>query len=101
MRKTNVPPVCRACAQLNSAVRSRPTCTVPVGDGQNRVRVAVGAVDGEPVAVAAARRTSPGRAAHLGGVADRVVDSPVPRDLGAARAQALVYAGLGGEEDGP
>ena len=40
MRKTNVPPVCRACAQLNSAVRISPTCTIPVGDGQNRVRTA-------------------------------------------------------------
>ncbi len=38
MRKTNVPPVCRAYAQLNRAVRMRPTCGVPVGDGQNRTR---------------------------------------------------------------
>ena len=38
MRNTNVPPMCRAYAQLNSAVRMRPTCGVPVGDGQKRTR---------------------------------------------------------------
>ena len=37
-RKTKSPPVCRAYAQLNSAVRIRPTCGVPVGDGQNLTR---------------------------------------------------------------
>ena len=40
MRNTRVPPVCRAHAQLNSAVRTRPTCGVPVGDGQKRTRTA-------------------------------------------------------------
>src|ERR1700712_2988513 len=45
MRNTNVPPVCRACAQLKSAVRTRPTCGVPVGDGQKRTRTSA------PVAV--------------------------------------------------
>ena len=44
MRKTKVPPVCRACAQLNSAVRTMPTCGRPVGDGQKRTRTS------EPVA---------------------------------------------------
>ena len=39
--RRSVPPVCRACAQLNSAVRIRPTCTMPVGDGQNRVRTSL------------------------------------------------------------
>ena len=47
MRKTNVPPTCRAYAQLNSAVRIRPTCGVPVGEGQKRTRTA------EPGAAAA------------------------------------------------
>src|SRR5512144_3348669 len=40
MRNTNVPPWCRAKAQLNSAVRARPTCGLPVGDGQNLTRTA-------------------------------------------------------------
>src|SRR6187549_1909026 len=40
MRKTNVPPVWRAYAQLNRAVRIRPTCGVPVGEGQKRTRTA-------------------------------------------------------------
>ena len=45
MRKISVPPVCRAYAQLNSAVRIIPTCGVPVGEGQKRTRTS------EPVAV--------------------------------------------------
>src|SRR5512144_1334349 len=40
IRNTNVPPTCRANAQLNSAVRARPTCGLPVGDGQNLTRTA-------------------------------------------------------------
>ena len=36
MRSTNVPPVWRASAQLNSAVRAPPTWKKPVGDGANR-----------------------------------------------------------------
>ncbi len=38
MRNTNVPPWWRANAQLNSAVRARPTCGLPVGDGAIRTR---------------------------------------------------------------
>src|SRR6187431_1078119 len=45
MRNTSLPPVCRAYAQLNKAVRIRPTCGVPVGEGQNLTRTSV------PVAV--------------------------------------------------
>src|SRR5687768_1179170 len=44
MRNTNVPLVCRAWAQLKRAVRIRPTCGVPVGEGQNRTRTGVSAV---------------------------------------------------------
>src|SRR5215467_12757486 len=46
MRKTRVPWWCRAYAQLNRAVRTRPTCGLPVGDGQKRTRT------GEPGALA-------------------------------------------------
>ena len=38
MRKTNVPPVWRAYAQLNRAVRTIPTWGLPVGEGQKRTR---------------------------------------------------------------
>src|SRR5512141_2312605 len=38
MRNTNVPPWWRANAQLNRAVRARPTCGLPVGEGQKRTR---------------------------------------------------------------
>src|SRR5215210_189796 len=38
MRNTNVPPWWRANAQLNSAVRARPTCGDPVGLGAIRTR---------------------------------------------------------------
>src|SRR3982750_298454 len=38
MRKTNVPPWCRANAQLKRAVLAMPTCGLPVGDGQKRTR---------------------------------------------------------------
>jgi len=41
MRNTKVPPVCRAHAQLNRAVRTIPTCGVPVGDGQKRTRMSL------------------------------------------------------------
>src|SRR6476661_11182712 len=44
MRNTKVPLVCLAWAQLKRAVRIRPTCGVPVGDGQNRTRTGVSAV---------------------------------------------------------
>src|SRR3954451_17688731 len=40
MRKTSVPWWCRANAQLNRAVRTRPTWGLPVGEGQNRTRTA-------------------------------------------------------------
>src|SRR5262245_29340291 len=40
MRNTKVPPTCRAYAQLNSAVRTSPTCGFPVGDGLKRTRTA-------------------------------------------------------------
>src|SRR6476620_9459069 len=53
MRNTKVPLVCRAWAQLNRAVRIRPTCGVPVGDGQNRTRTGVSAVT-SPVEAAGA-----------------------------------------------
>src|SRR5689334_25285344 len=46
MRKTRVPWWCRANAQLNRAVRTRPTCGLPVGEGQKRTRT------GEPGALA-------------------------------------------------
>ena len=36
MRRMNVPPVWRACSQLNSAVRTLPMCRKPVGAGENR-----------------------------------------------------------------
>src|SRR5262245_21063704 len=38
MRNTNIPPTCRAYAQLNNAVRTSPTCGFPVGDGLKRTR---------------------------------------------------------------
>src|SRR3954471_15906529 len=38
MRKTSVPWWCRANAQLNRAVRTRPTWGLPVGEGQKRTR---------------------------------------------------------------
>src|SRR5688500_7034199 len=38
MRKTRVPPWWRANAQLNRAVRTRPTWGLPVGEGQKRTR---------------------------------------------------------------
>src|SRR3954471_22868565 len=38
MRKTRVPWWCRANAQLNRAVRTRPTWGLPVGEGQKRTR---------------------------------------------------------------
>src|SRR6478736_924842 len=38
MRKTRVPWWCRAKAQLNRAVRTRPTWGLPVGEGQKRTR---------------------------------------------------------------
>jgi hypothetical protein len=38
MRKTSVPPLWRAYAQLNSTVRISPTCGRPVGEGQKRTR---------------------------------------------------------------
>ena len=38
MRKTKVPPVWRAQAQLNRQVRTMPTWGVPVGEGQKRTR---------------------------------------------------------------
>src|SRR3954454_15201232 len=40
MRKTSVPWWCRANAQLNRAVRTRPTWGLPVGEGQKRTRTA-------------------------------------------------------------
>ncbi|GAA3877585.1 hypothetical protein GCM10022243_47920 [Saccharothrix violaceirubra] len=43
MRNTTEPPVCRAYAQLNRAVRMRPTWGVPVGDGEKRTRTSEGA----------------------------------------------------------
>src|SRR5688500_11397133 len=46
MRKTRVPWWWRAKAQLNRAVRTRPTWGLPVGDGQKRTRT------GEPGALA-------------------------------------------------
>ena len=42
-RSTNVPPKCRANTQLNSALRTLPTCRLPVGDGGNRTRTWSGA----------------------------------------------------------
>src|SRR5690349_17445428 len=42
MRKTRVPWWCRAKAQLNRAVRTRPTWGLPVGEGQKRTRTADG-----------------------------------------------------------
>ena len=36
IRSTNVPPLWRASAQLNSAVRAPPTWKKPVGDGAMR-----------------------------------------------------------------
>src|SRR6478736_7617169 len=41
MRKTRVPWWWRAKAQLNSAVRTRPTWGLPVGEGQKRTRTSV------------------------------------------------------------
>src|SRR5580698_8081716 len=38
IRSTNTPPVCRANAQSNSAVRMFPTCRSPLGDGANLTR---------------------------------------------------------------
>src|SRR6478672_13597537 len=40
IRKTTVPPACRAKAQLNRNVRTRPTCGEPVGEGAMRTRTA-------------------------------------------------------------
>ena len=39
IRNTSLPPVWCAYAQLNRAVRTIPTCGVPVGEGQKRTRV--------------------------------------------------------------
>src|SRR4051794_41508849 len=50
IRNTKVPPLWRANAQLNNAVRARPTCGEPVGDGQKRTRTeesAPGSVTGD------------------------------------------------------
>src|SRR5262245_61843909 len=44
MRNTSVPLLWRAKAQLNRTVRIRPTCGVPVGDGQKRARTSAAAV---------------------------------------------------------
>src|SRR5689334_22433616 len=38
MRTRNSPPPCRANSQLNSAVRALPTCSSPLGAGENRTR---------------------------------------------------------------
>ena len=39
MRRMNVPPMWRACNQLNSAVRMLPMCRKPVGAGEKRKRI--------------------------------------------------------------
>src|SRR2546421_7201098 len=51
MRKTMVPLWCRANAQLNRAVRNRPTWGLPVGEGQKRTRTGAGAGAGADVDV--------------------------------------------------
>src|SRR4051812_24254780 len=45
MRKTSVPWWCRANAQLNRAVRTRPTWGLPVGEGQKRTRMGLATLD--------------------------------------------------------
>ena len=48
MRKISLPPVWRAYAQLKRAVRTMPTCGVPVGEGQKRTRVSAGLLSTGP-----------------------------------------------------
>jgi len=39
MRRTSVPPLCRAKSQLKMKVRAPPICRNPLGDGAKRTRV--------------------------------------------------------------
>src|SRR5262249_34790677 len=43
-RSRNLPPVWRAYSQLKSAVRTPPTCSMPVGLGANRVTTVIGSI---------------------------------------------------------
>src|ERR1700761_7338247 len=72
MRNTSVPRWCRAKAQLNRAVRTRPTWGLPVGEGQKRTRTeplatldhlvgeSADAFDGDGDLVADGERADPG-----------------------------------------
>ena len=71
MRNTNVPPMWRAYAQLNRAVRISPTCGVPVGEGQNRTRTS------DPVTGVAGVPDGHGGGAVSVGVGGRSRDSVV------------------------
>src|SRR5689334_16326322 len=68
MRKTRVPWWCRANAQLNRAVRTRPTCGLPVGEGQKRTRT------GEPDALATLDNLAGESADAFDGDGDLVAD---------------------------
>src|SRR5690348_12071117 len=111
MRKTRVPSLCRANAQLNRAVRTRPTWGLPVGDGQKRTRTvalatldhlvgqSADAFDGDGDLVADVQGADPSRGAGedhvageqrhgLGDVDDQVLDG-VDHLAGAAELALL------------
>src|SRR5690349_9655133 len=120
MRKTNWAPLpwwCRANAQLNRAVRTRPTWGLPVGEGQKRTRTgalatldhlvgeSADAFDGDGDLVADVERSDPGRGAgeddiagkqrhRLGDVHDQVLDG-ADHPAGAAGLPQLAVDGGG------
>src|SRR3954471_7744490 len=119
MRKTRVPWWCRANAQLNRAVRTRPTCGLPVGEGQKRTRTgalatldnlvgeSADAFDGDGDLVADGERSDACRGARedhvageqrhgLGDVDDQILD----RVDHLARAAELALLAVDRELDG-
>src|SRR6476469_3374041 len=56
MRTRNVPSPWRANSQLKSAVRALPTCSSPLGAGENRTRSAITPAPASPPRAARARR---------------------------------------------
>src|ERR671911_1207091 len=75
IRNTNVPPKCRANAQLNNVVRMRPTCGLPVGEGEKRTRTSDGARSPSTSSSAVPTRSVTGitRASSRGGGRDHAV----------------------------
>src|SRR6478736_3206400 len=125
MRKTRVPWWWRAKAQLNSAVRTRPTWGLPVGEGQKRTRTSVegalatrdhlvgesaDAFDGDGDVVAGVQGADPGGGAgedhvagqqrhRLGDVDDQVLDG-VDHLPGAAGLPQFAVDGRGDRQVG-